>query len=63
MRQLQRKLDHDSKLQQFLGTKGQKRIMNDLELRNAKRKQRAEERMREQLNLYKNTLEQIQVQN
>ena len=31
MKELQRQLDHDSKLQNFLGVKGQKRIMADLE--------------------------------
>lgn len=38
MRELQRKLDHDSKLHEFLGVKGQKRIMADLEAKEALRK-------------------------
>jgi hypothetical protein len=35
MRELQRCLDHDEKLQTFLGVKGQQRIMADLEAREA----------------------------
>jgi cell fate (sporulation/competence/biofilm development) regulator YlbF (YheA/YmcA/DUF963 family) len=35
MRELQRCLDHDDKLQKFLGVKGQQRIMTDLEAREA----------------------------
>lgn len=40
MRELQRKLDHDSKLHEFLGVKGQKRIMADLEAKEALRKRK-----------------------
>lgn len=35
MRELQRRLDHDDKLQTFLGVKGQQRTMADLEAREA----------------------------
>jgi hypothetical protein len=35
MRELQRRLDHDDKLQKFLGVKGQQRITTDLEAREA----------------------------
>lgn len=38
IRELQRRLDHDSKLQEFLGVKGQRRIMADLEVREAIRR-------------------------
>jgi len=40
MRELQRKLDHDSKLHEFLGVKGQKRIMADLEAKEALKKRK-----------------------
>lgn len=61
IRQLQRRLDHDSKLQDFLGVKGQRRLMTDLENREAKKRAQAEERLREQLAMYRETLTQIQV--
>lgn len=35
IKELQRKLDHDSKLEEFLGVKGQKRVMADLEAKEA----------------------------
>lgn len=35
MRELQRRLDHDDKLQKFLGVKGQQRFVTDLEAREA----------------------------
>ena len=38
MRELQRRLDHDVKLQEFLGVKGQRRIMSDLEAKEALKK-------------------------
>lgn len=38
IKELQRKLDHDSKLQEFLGVKGQRRIMADLEAKEALRR-------------------------
>ena len=38
MRQLQRHLDHTVKLQEFLGVKGQTRIMSDLEAKEALKK-------------------------
>lgn len=39
MRELQRKLDHDSKLQDFFAIKGNHRVNADLELREMNRKQ------------------------
>lgn len=61
MRQLQRRLDHDVKLQEFLGVKGQRRIMADLEQREARKQQLMKENMERQLSLYRETLAQIQV--
>lgn len=40
MRELHRKLDHDTKLQDFLGIKAQKRVMADLEAREAQKKRK-----------------------
>lgn len=53
-------MDHDSKLQEFLGMKGQRRILADLELREAKKRQQVKEAMEIQLQQYRTTLEQIQ---
>lgn len=38
MGELQRQLDHDSKLQQFLAVKGSKRVMAELEAKEAAKK-------------------------
>lgn len=39
MRELQRKLDHDTKLQEFFAIKGNHRVNVDLEMREMNRKQ------------------------
>lgn len=61
MRQLQRKLNHGSKLQEYLGVKGQRRILLDLEQRDeAKRKYEIESKQN-QLNQYRELLRRITV--
>ena len=48
MRELQRKLDHDAKLQEFLAIKGQQRLNTEQQEREAdKRKKRLEEMERQ----------------
>lgn len=61
MKELQRQLDHDYKLQEFFGVKSQKRIMRDLELKEARKKELEEENMEKELQLYEDTLKKIQV--
>ncbi|KAL1455865.1 hypothetical protein WDU94_000637 [Cyamophila willieti] len=59
MRELQRELDHDIKLQEFLGIKGQKRIMQDLELREAEKKKDQRETLARTIEKFENILQQI----
>ncbi|XP_066996668.2 outer dynein arm-docking complex subunit 1 [Anabrus simplex] len=59
MRELQRKLDHDTKLQEFLGIKGQKRILTDLEAREALKKQQQREETERKIQKYQGILNQI----
>ncbi|KAI5730030.1 hypothetical protein M8J76_009182 [Diaphorina citri] len=59
MRELQRELDHDFKLQEFLGIKGQKRIMQDLELREAEKKKEQRESLSRTIEKFENILQQI----
>lgn len=63
MKELQRQLDYDGKLHEFLGIKGQKRIMRDLELKEARKRQMEVENMEKQLQMYNDTLQKIQVGN
>ncbi|KAJ6635259.1 Coiled-coil domain-containing protein 63 [Pseudolycoriella hygida] len=59
MRELQRKLDHDAKLQQFFGIKGQRRTNVDLEIREANKKVQVQEQLEQQINNYQNILDNI----
>ncbi|XP_037050010.1 coiled-coil domain-containing protein 63 isoform X2 [Bradysia coprophila] len=59
MRELQRKLDHDAKLQQFFGIKGQRRTNVDLEIREANKKVQVQEQLEHQINNYQNILDNI----
>ncbi|GLH03859.1 hypothetical protein R5R35_009908 [Gryllus longicercus] len=59
MRELQRKLDHDTKLQEFLSVKGQKRVMADLEAREAQKKRQQREAAERMISKYKSILYQI----
>lgn len=61
MRELQRKLDHDAKLQQFFGIKGQRRTNADLEIREANKKVQIQEQLEQQINNYQNILDNIKV--
>lgn len=59
MRELQRRFDLDSKLQDFLGVKGQKRIMADLEAKEAIKKQQQKEATEQLIMAYNSILDQI----
>lgn len=59
MRELQRRFDLDSKLQDFLGVKGQKRIMADLEAKEAIKKQQQREATEQLIMAYNSILDQI----
>lgn len=59
MRELQRRFDLDSKLQDFLGVKGQKRIMADLEAKEAIKKQQQKEATEQLITAYNSILDQI----
>lgn len=59
MRELQRKLDHDAKLQEFLEVKGQRRSNTELEEREAMRKKRMQEELQNQHEEYQATMERI----
>lgn len=61
MQELQRKLDHDGKLEQFLAVKGQKRVMRDLEEKERRKREQKRENMQKQLEGYKEMLAQIMV--
>uniref|UniRef100_A0A336L639 CSON004824 protein n=1 Tax=Culicoides sonorensis TaxID=179676 RepID=A0A336L639_CULSO len=59
MRELQRKLDHDAKLQEFLEVKGQRRSNVELEEREAQRKKRMQEELERQHEEYEATMQRI----
>lgn len=59
MRELQRKLDHDAKLQTFLEVKGQRRSNVELEEREAQRKKRMKEELEKQHEEYEATMQRI----
>ncbi|XP_063709106.1 coiled-coil domain-containing protein 63 [Culicoides brevitarsis] len=59
MRELQRKLDHDAKLQEFLEVKGQRRSNVELEEREAQRKKRMKEELERQHEEYEATMQRI----
>lgn len=59
MRELQRRLDYDSCLHEFLQIKGQKRVMRDLEIKERKRKEFEKEKAEKELKLYEVTLNMI----
>lgn len=58
---MQRKLDHDAKLQQFLGVKGQHRVNTELEAREMNKKRQQLEEMENQLEQYNTIIEKIKV--
>lgn len=59
MRELERLIDHDSKLQMFLEVKSQRRVLKDLEEKEAKKREEARQNMEKTLLLYKETLDKI----
>ncbi|XP_069670366.1 coiled-coil domain-containing protein 63 isoform X2 [Periplaneta americana] len=59
MRELQRRLDHDIKLQDFLGVKGQQRIMADLEAKEAQKRKKKREAAEHLIATYEDILSQI----
>lgn len=61
MRELQRKLDHDAKLQEFLGIKGQRRSNSELEEREATKKRKQQEELERQNQEYEQILTRIMV--
>lgn len=63
MRELQRKLDYDAKLQQFLAIKGNRRINAELEIRETNRRLVQQEQSDQQVHDSQSILDQIQVSN
>lgn len=61
MRELQRKLDHDAKLQHFLEIKGNKRVNTELEAREAFKKKQQQDNLENLLREYKETLDKIMI--
>lgn len=61
MRELQRGMDHDRKTEDFLGTKGRKRLMSDLEEKQRRKRENLKLELQNQLTTYKNTLNDIMV--
>ena len=61
MRELQRKLDHDAKLQHFLGVKGQHRVNTELEARENNKRLQQQEELENQLEEYNEIIEKIKV--
>lgn len=58
---MQRQLDHDLTLREFLIVKGQRRILRDLEEKERRKKEFEIQNLENQLRLYEDTLKQIQV--
>lgn len=61
MRELQRKLDHDAKLQQFFSIKGHRRQNADLEIREAQKKIQLQEHFQKQIDDYQKLLDNMMV--
>ncbi|GJQ76414.1 hypothetical protein Trydic_g2129 [Trypoxylus dichotomus] len=57
MRELERRKDHDIKLETFLSIKGQKRIMHDLEEKYRKRREQQRQELEKQLASYREILQ------
>lgn len=63
MREMQRKLDHDAKLREFFGVKGNHRVNVELEMRETNRKLMQQEMIDKQLNDLESILNDIKVSN
>lgn len=61
MREMQRRLEHDAKLQKFFDIKGQKRLNPELEQRELDKKQSQKETYERQLLEYKEIIEKIKL--
>lgn len=61
MQSLQHNLDHEGKIQEFIGVKGQKRLMLDLEAKELKKRRMKKENMQVLLQKYQEILAQIMV--
>lgn len=61
MREIQRKLDHDLTLREFLIIKGQKRILKDLEEKEKQKKELEVQTLKNQLEIFEKTMKRIQV--
>ncbi|KAH8314548.1 outer dynein arm-docking complex subunit 1 [Drosophila kikkawai] len=61
MREMQRRLEHDAKLQKFFDIKGQKRLNPELEQRELDKKQNQKENYERQLLEYKDIIEKIKL--
>lgn len=61
MRELQRKLDYDAKMQQFFSVKGNRRQNADLEQREAFKKQQQQQHFQQKIDDYTRLLENIHV--
>lgn len=61
MKELQRQLDHDHMLYDFLGVKGQKRILRDLEEKEMRKREMQKEELDRQMMKYQEMLKEIQV--
>ncbi|KAI4467547.1 hypothetical protein MML48_2g00018177 [Holotrichia oblita] len=59
MRELERRKDHDMKLETFLSIKGQKRIMHDLEEKYRKRREQQRQELEKQLAAYRDILQNV----
>ncbi|KAF2887967.1 hypothetical protein ILUMI_18206, partial [Ignelater luminosus] len=60
MKELQRQLDHDHMLYDFLGVKGQKRILRDLEEKEMRKREMQKEELDRQMMRYQEMLKEIQ---
>lgn len=61
MQSLQHRLDHEGKIQEFIGVKGQKRLMLDLEAKELQKRRTKKENMQVLLEKYQDMLAQIMV--
>lgn len=61
IRELQRKLDHDAKLQQFYSVKGHQRQNADLDIRESQKKVLLIEHFQKQIDSYQKLLDNISV--
>lgn len=61
MREIQRRLDNDLTLREFLIVKGQKRILKDLQEKEKQKRELEAQSLENQLAVYEKTMQKIQV--